>query len=156
MNQLEHGLRRRLLARRGQPRYLLLDACNGCGKCCEAPAIQLERLTWSSRALRGLVVWWQRRVNGMELRSSDARFRLLTFHCTHYEPSTRRCDSYDSRPFFCRDYPRNLTFDPVPQLFDECSHRVVDRHAEALTAALESAGLRGEKLEEVRKKLYLR
>lgn len=155
LNHFEHAVRRRLQARRGQPHYRLEGTCNGCGKCCEAPAIQVERLTWSWAALRALVVWWQWRVNGMALVSTDARFRLLTFRCTHYDASTRRCDSYDSRPFFCRDYPVNLTFDAVPQLFEECSHRVVDRNAARLLQALVDAGVSGEKLEQARRRLFL-
>lgn len=155
LNAFDVGVRRRVFAGPGEPRYRLLGSCNGCGKCCETPSIQVERLAWGLVTVRRAFVWWQRAVNGMVLLSADPRLRLLIFRCTHYEPTTRRCDSYDSRPFFCRDYPVNTTFDPVPQLFDECSHRVVDRNADALLRALEAAGLPPDKLAAAKKKLYL-
>jgi Fe-S-cluster containining protein len=154
-HRFELWLRRTWLKRSGQPRYKLLNSCNGCGRCCELPSIQLERFAWTVPSLRAAIVWWQRVVNGMALVSSDPRFRLLVFTCSHYDRVTKRCDSYDSRPHFCRDYPLNLTFDPVPQLFDECSHRIVDRNAAALRKALEDAGLPPDKLAAARKRLYL-
>lgn len=152
----ELWLRRRWLKRRGEPRYRLTGTCNGCGKCCEAPAMQVDRFTWHVRVARALFLWWQWEVNGFELVSADPRFRLFTFKCTHYDAATKRCDSYDSRPLMCRDYPVNLTYDALPQLFDECSHGVVDKNAEVLRQALVNAGLKGHKLAEAEKKLYLK
>lgn len=156
VGRLELALRRWGLARRGEPRYRLAGTCNGCGKCCEAPSMQVDRVTWYLRSARAVFVWWQREVNGFLLQDADPRFRLLIFKCTHYDPVTRRCDSYDSRPLMCRDYPVNLTYDAVPTLFDECSHVVVDRKADALRKALADAGLSGEELEAAEKRLYLK
>jgi Fe-S-cluster containining protein len=146
---------RALASRRAPPRYRLEGSCNGCGKCCESPAIAVGRLTWHVRSLRSAFLLWQRWVNGFELVGREPRFKTFTFRCTHYDPATKRCDSYESRPLMCRDYPLRLTFDAVPEPFPECSYVLVDRKAAQLTAALEAAGLEGEKLEEVKKKLYL-
>jgi hypothetical protein len=49
----------------------------------------------------------------------------------------------------------NLTYDVVPSLFPECSYSVQDKKAEQLSAALKAAGLSGEKLAEVEKRLFL-
>lgn len=146
---------RALLRRRGEPRYRLTGSCNGCGRCCETPGIPVSRFTWFLPRVRALFVWWQRVVNGFELVDGDPRFRLLLFRCTHYDPVTKRCDSYESRPLMCRDYPVNLTYDAVPSLFSECSHGVVDRKADAMREALKAAGLSGERLQEVERKLFL-
>jgi hypothetical protein len=155
VNDVEVAIRRAWLARRGQPRYRLTGTCNGCGQCCEQPGIQVEKITWHLTSARALFLWWQRVVNGFELVSVEPKYRLFSFRCTHYDPATRQCDSYDSRPYFCRDYPVNLTFDALPEFFPECSHGAVDRKAEQLLAALRDAGVPPEKMEELRKKLYL-
>lgn len=138
------------------PRYRLLGSCNGCGRCCEAPGIPVSRFTWHFPTARRLFLWWQRQVNGFELVSRDPRFRVFTFRCTHYDPTTKRCDSYSSRPLMCRDYPVNLTFEAVPTLFPECSHVVQDRNAAALRDALVKAGVSGDKLKEAEARLFLR
>ena len=155
VNALELGLRRRRLARSGEPRYCLTGTCNGCGKCCERPSIQVDRLTWHLSSARRLFLFWQRHVNGFVLDSADPRFKIFSFRCTHYDPATRQCDSYDSRPHLCRDYPINLTYDAIPSLFPECSHRVVDKHADSMVSALEKAGVSPEQLEAIKKKLFL-
>lgn len=138
------------------PRYRLTGTCNGCGRCCEAPTMSVGRLTWRLPRLRALALWWQRVVNGFEFVSSDARFRTVTFRCTHYDPVTKQCDSYASRPLMCRDYPVNLTHEANPVLFDECSHRVVDVKADAMRAALERTGLTAEQREALERKLNLK
>lgn len=146
---------RAVLRRRGEQRYRLVGSCNGCGKCCEQPSMPVSRVTWFVPTVRAVFLWWQRVVNGFEFRAADPRFRVFTFHCTHFDPTTKQCDSYESRPLMCRDYPVNLTFAAVPRLFPECSYEVRDAKADALRAALRSAGLEGEKLAEVEKKLFL-
>lgn len=155
VNALELRLRRRWLARSGHPRYRLTGTCNGCGRCCDALAIQVERFTWNSRVLRAAFLWYQRRINGFELVATDPRFKLFRFRCTHYDAVKKQCDSYETRPHFCRDYPLNVTYDAAPELFPECSYGVVDKHASALVEAMQAAGVAPEKLEAVRKKLYL-
>lgn len=139
----------------GRPRYRLRGTCNGCGRCCETPSIAVSRFTWFVPTARRVFLWWQRVVNGFVLLERDARFRVFVFRCTHFDPVTKQCDSYASRPLMCRDYPTLLTWEAVPRLFPECSYQVQDRNAAQLTAALEAAGLTGEKLAEVKQKLFL-
>lgn len=144
-----------LLRRASPPRYRLTGTCNGCGQCCEAPAQQLPRALFHLRALKAFIAWWERVVNGFALTGEDPRLHALIFRCTHYDPVTKRCDAYESRPLICRDYPLNLTHEATPQLFDACSHRLVDRKAAELKAALVKAGVTGDALAKVSQKLYL-
>lgn len=116
----------------------------------------MSRFTWHFPTARRLFLWWQRVVNGFQLKSADARFRVFVFHCTHFDVTTKQCDSYGSRPLMCRDYPENLTFEAVPSLFPECSYVVQDKNADSLRAALIEAGVTGEKLREAEEKLFLR
>jgi Fe-S-cluster containining protein len=105
---------------------------------------------------RAAVLWWHRVVNGFEFKEADARLRLLVFRCTHYDPVSRKCDSYESRPLLCRDCPRNLLYSALPQLFKDCSHGVVAKNAEGLRAALAQTQLSAEAREAMERKLYLR
>jgi Fe-S-cluster containining protein len=144
------------LRRRGQQRYRLTGSCLGCGRCCEAPSQAVSRLTWFVPSARRVFLWWQRVVNGFELVSADARFRIFTFRCTHYQPELKRCDSYASRPLMCRDYPQHLTFAALPELFPECSYVIQDKNAASFQAALKASGLSPDKVRELEEKLYLR
>ena len=146
------------VARRlGPPaRYRLTGSCNGCGKCCEAPSVQLGALAWRLRSLKAVLVAWHRLVNGFVLTREEHRLRILTFRCTHYDPVTKQCDAYDSRPLMCRDYPVNLTHQAVPELFAECGYRAVDKKAAELRQGLRAAGLSAEKLAEIEEKLFLK
>jgi len=148
-------LGRRVLRLEGAPLYRLEGACSGCGACCDHPTVLLPRVLFYLRLYRGLLVAWHRHVNGMVLERADRRARALVFRCTHLDPDTQRCDSYDSRPTMCRDYPRPLIYQAAPELFPACTHRVVYRHAARLEAALESQDLPPEKLAELRRKLGL-
>jgi len=146
----------RWLTRKTNPaRYRLTGSCNGCGKCCEAPSQPVSRFTWYVPTARRVFLWWQRVVNGFELVDRDARFRVFIFKCTHFDPATNRCDSYRTRPLMCRDYPTHLGFEAVPRLFPECSYVMQDKNAAALRASLVAAGVEGEKLREIEKKLFL-
>ncbi len=136
--------------------YRLLGSCNGCGRCCESPGIPVRKFVWYLPTARRVFLWWQRLVNGFVLKESDARTRTFFFTCTHYDAVTKRCDSYESRPLMCRDYPVNLIYEGVPPLFDECSYVVQARNAKALKAELVKAGVTGDKLAEMEKKLFLR
>ncbi len=117
--------------------------------------MQVGRLTWRLPTLRALALWWQRVINGFELVSVDPRFRTMTFRCTHYDPLTKQCDSYGSRPLMCRDYPVNLTHEADPVLFEECSYQVVDVKAEGLREALSRTSLTPEQRAELERKLKL-
>ncbi len=155
INRFDLSVTRAISRRRGGQRYRLSGSCNGCGRCCESPSIPVSKWTWFVPTFRLVFLLWQRLVNGFVLAGADPRFRIFVFRCTHYDPVTKQCDSYDTRPLMCRDYPVNLTYDVVPSLFPECSYSVQDKKAEQLSAALKAAGLSGEKLAEVEKRLFL-
>ena len=139
----------------GERPYVLGGACQRCARCCEAPAIQVGRLVWFMPLLRRLFLWWQRAVNGFELAGAERAGRIFTFRCTHFDWSTRSCDSYASRPGMCRDYPRALLWQPLPELLPGCGYRPVARNAEALKRALEGRALTEEQREKLRRGLFL-
>jgi Fe-S-cluster containining protein len=144
-----------VMARSSPARYRLTGSCNGCGKCCEAPSQAVSRFTWYLPTARRVFLWWQRVVNGFELFDRDPRFRVFIYKCTHFDPVTKQCDSYETRPLMCRDYPTLLTFEAVPRLFPECSYVMQDKNAAALRASLVAAGVTGEKLAAMEKELFL-
>ena len=153
---VEYALRRgaRRLARR--PVYRLAGACEGCARCCEKPMIRAGVVTWHFPLARRAFLAWQRRVNGFTLIEADDETRTFGFRCEHFDWSTRRCDSYGSRPFLCRDYPRGLLDQPWPELFPTCGFRPIAPNAEAMRAALEATALSPEARAELERKLYLR
>jgi hypothetical protein len=153
--QVDLALHRAWRRARGERPWSLAGACRRSGACCEAPAIAVGRLTWSSPRLRRLFLAWQRRVNGFELASADARGRLFVFRCSHYDRATRSCDSYDSRPGVCRDYPRNLMWQPAPEMLSPCGYRARPPNAEGLRASLEPLDLTPAQREKLRRGLRL-
>jgi hypothetical protein len=152
---IDLGITRLVLRAQGEPRFRLTGSCNGCGKCCESPSIPVTWPTFRLRSLRWLSLTWHRVVNGFEYAGEDKRLKLFVFRCTHYDPVTKQCDSYDSRPGLCRDYPRNLMYSVSPEFFDECSHSAVYKHAAKMRAELLKAKLPKEKYDELVKKLFL-
>ena len=98
---------------------------------------------------------WHKQVNGFICIGMDRRKRTITFRCTHWDPETKLCDSYDSRPGMCRDYPRNLLDFARPAFLPECSYYAIDGNAEHFAAVLDDTGLAPEQLDEVKRKLYL-
>ena len=130
-------LQRALLRRRGQLPWELGGECRHCAACCEAPAIQVPRVVLAWSFLRRPLLAWQRAVNGFEHLRTLPRERLLVFRCTHFDPATRGCDSYDSRPGMCRDYPRLLLHAAAPEFLPGCGYRAVARNAAGLRAALD-------------------
>jgi uncharacterized protein len=139
----------------GEKPHRLGGACGGCAKCCEMPGIQVGWMTWYFPTLRHLFLAWHRHVNGFELIDRDIRHRVFLFNCTHFDRETRLCDSYDSRPGMCRDYPRNQLWTANPQLFEGCGFRAIHPKADSFLEALQKEGLEGDKLEEVKRKLHL-
>lgn len=128
-------------SRRGGAAWRLGGSCRRNGVCCEAPSVQVGRATWYVPTLRRAFLSWQRRVNGFELSGQDPRWRMFAFRCTHYDRATRSCDSYDSRPGICRDYPRHLLDQPAPEFLPGCGYRALPGNAERLRVALEAQPL---------------
>ncbi|KFE67603.1 YkgJ family cysteine cluster protein [Hyalangium minutum] len=152
---IDLGFTRWVLRRQGEPRYRLAGSCNGCGKCCESPMIPVSWPVFRLRSLRWLALTWHRVINGFEFISEVRRQKVFIFRCTHYDPVTKQCDSYDSRPGMCRDYPRNLLYAALPEFLPECGYSAVYKKAEGLRKSLERANLPPEKLQEMLKKLHL-
>jgi uncharacterized protein len=151
----EVRLRRAVARLRGRDRYRLAGACCRCAMCCETPAIQVDRLTWYLPTLRWLFLWWQFYVNGLEFLQADRRTRSFLFRCLHFDRENRGCDSYETRPFMCRDYPRELLSDAWPEFFPQCGFRPVVRDASARRAAIERSDLPPDKKAELMRRLYL-
>jgi len=139
---------------RGERPYLLRGACQGCASCCESPSMHVGRLTWHFRPLRWLFLTWHEHVNGFELVRTE-RPRAFVFRCGHFDIETRRCDSYDSRPGMCRDYPRALLHQSWPELFTGCGYRPLSPDAARLRRELEARELPEEQLVQLRRRLYL-
>ena len=112
-------------------------------------------VTWHLPWARRLFVTWQWRVNGLEYVGEDEHSYDLIFRCTHYDPTSKRCDSYATRPSMCRDYPRALLDQAWPELFPECSYRVRPRRAEQLRQDIEATSLSPEAKAELRRKLRI-
>jgi uncharacterized protein len=148
-------LDRRLRRLRGERPHLLAGACQRCARCCEAPAVRATALVWHVRAPRAAFLWWQKRVNGFELAEALPQGRLFVFRCTHFDWTTRACDSYDSRPGMCRDYPRALLFQPLPEMLPGCGYRALPPNAAGLRRALDAQGLAPDQLERLKKDLHL-
>ena len=140
---------------RGEKVYRLGGECRRCARCCEAPAIQVGRLTWHVPLLRRAFLWWQRAVNGFVLTERDRAGRTFVFRCTHFDWAARSCDSYGSRPGICRDYPRALLWQAGPELLPGCGYRAVAPGADKLLAALDRQALTPEQRSRLRKGLYL-
>ena len=140
---------------RGDRPWTLTGGCRRSGGCCEAPAIAANRLWWTVRLARRLFLAWQHRVNGFELVPAETRDRVFVFRCSHFDPATRSCDSYDSRPGPCRDYPRVLLWQASPELLPGCGFRARPPNAEGLEAALERAELTEDQREKLRRGLRL-
>lgn len=149
------GLSRLGLRARGQLPYRLAGACDACGRCCVEPSIRIPWLFERLSSLRWLVLAWHRDINGFEYLRTLRAPTTWVFRCTHYDPATRRCDSYASRPGMCRDYPRLLLHAPIPELLDGCGHRAVHQRADQVKELLTGADLPAETRVELERKLNL-
>lgn len=141
---------------RGNIPYRLAGSCNRCGACCETPAIKVHRILYHSDTFRRTFLRWQNVVNGFELIEEDRTYHTFVFSCTHYDPETRRCDSYSSRPGMCRDYPRFLLEAANPVFPETCGFRPVLHNAERLRDALANLDLTPEQREKLEKRLKIR
>lgn len=149
-------LRRLVWRLRRRQVYVLKGSCLRSGMCCESPAIQTDWFTWYLPTCRRIFLWWQREVNGFELQGVDRRTRTFIFRCMHFDEHTRRCDSYETRPFMCRDYPREILREAWPDFFPQCGFRAVVRDAAARRALIEQrTDLTPEKKKELIRRLLL-
>jgi Fe-S-cluster containining protein len=139
----------------GERPYRLGGTCQRCAACCEAPAVRVHALVWLAPLLRRSFLWWQEKVNGFVLVEARRRERTFVFRCTHFDPATRSCDSYASRPGMCRDYPRALLYQASPELLPGCGYRPLARNAVALKRALDARPLSAEQRERLARQLYL-
>jgi Fe-S-cluster containining protein len=112
-------------------------------------------VAWHVPTLRRIFLWWQRQVNGFELVQRDVGSRTVVFRCTHFDWTSRSCDSYASRPGICRDYPRALLWQPTPEMLPGCGYRPVSPRADQLRTALERHPLSEEQKARLRKGLFL-
>lgn len=152
---LHLALHRWQAKRHGLIRYELSGSCQQSGQCCEAPGIQVRRIVWYVPTLRRIFLWWQRRINGFELRETLREHRAFVFECTHFDRTTRQCDSYHSRPGMCRDYPRLLLQQADPQLFPRCGFKVLLARRASMLEELARHDLSPEQLAKLRRGLNL-
>jgi hypothetical protein len=141
--------------RRGERPFTLGGSCRRCAGCCEAPTIAAGRLIWFLPLTRRLFLAWHRHVNGFELSSRDRRSRTFVFRCTHFDGVGRSCDSYDSRPGMCRDYPRLQLWQASPELLPGCGYRALAPNAPGLAASLALLDLTDGQREHLRRGLRL-
>ena len=146
---------RALLRAAGRSPYRLGGDCRKCAACCERPSVRVGWLTWSLPTLRRAFLAWQGWVNGFALVESDRAARVFVFTCTHFDPATRRCDSYETRPGMCRDYPRVLLHQPHPELLPGCGHRPIARHAKRLLRVLDAQPMTEAQRAQLKKNLFL-
>lgn len=144
---------RMILKRRGEPMWKLNGTCNGCGACCTTPMIQIYPPLFYFKSIRWMIITWHRIVNGFEYIDQNRREKYFIFKCTHYDPETKLCDSYDSRPGMCRDYPTNLLYFSNPEFLDDCSYTAEYKYAEEMRDALDGLDLPEETLNELKEKL---
>ena len=149
------ALHRAIERRRGRIPHELGGECRRCARCCEAPGIQVGWAIWYLPLLRKLFLWWQEGVNGFVLTERQRSGRVFVFRCTHFDWTTRSCDSYDSRPGMCRDYPRVLLAQPDPEFLPGCGYRAVAANADHLVRALERASVTREQMARLKKDLRL-
>ena len=136
-------------------RYDLGGECVRCSACCEAPGIQLSWLSWYVPLIRPLVVAWHRLVNGFVLIEARRADRALIFECTHFDPVARACDSYDTRPGLCRDYPRLFLEQANPEFFEGCGYKALPKNRGRLVQILREHELAPEQIEKITTELNL-
>jgi uncharacterized protein len=149
------GVHRLLRRARGERPYRLGGDCRRCARCCEAPALQALPLVFHVPPLRRLWLSWQERVNGFVLVRTEPAARTFVFRCTHFDAEKRSCDSYDSRPGACRDYPRLLLWQASPEFLPGCGYRAVLANAASLSARLAEQSLTPEQRAKLRRGLRL-
>lgn len=140
---------------RQKPVFELGGSCRKCARCCEAPAISVFWPVRKFRTFRALFLGWQRHVNGFHFVREDKSLEALVFRCEHFDRSTRRCDSYDTRPGMCRDYPRRLLDQTNPEMLEGCGYRPIALGASRMMGALKKQNLTAEQMAKLKKGLFL-
>jgi Fe-S-cluster containining protein len=153
---LDVALTRKIKSMRGGQFYDLAGSCDSCGQCCETPMIQAYPLLFYFKSVRWVLKTWHGLINGFEFIDEDRKAKCLVFCCTHLDPQTRRCDSYDSRPGLCRDYPRNQLDFANPGFLEGCSYQAVLKNGDALSASLDTLDLPPEQLASLKQKLNIK
>ena len=153
--RIDLTITRRIRAFTDRPAFELGGACNCCGKCCETPTIPIHPALFYFKSVRWLTVKWQNAVNGFEFLDENRYMKHLVFRCRHWDPHTKRCHVYRTRPGMCRDYPRNLLDDPAPEFLDGCGYYTVLKNAQKMRDALINSGLPDDKIKELSQKLHL-
>lgn len=135
--------------------YELGGRCCRSGKCCEAPAIRVSFWIWYLPTVRRLFVWWQHRINQFDLVETRPTQRVFVFRCNHFDWQTRQCDSYETRPGMCRDYPRGLLSQTSPEFFAECGYFPLERRRGVWSKILDNQELNHDQRERLRAGLFL-
>ena len=94
-------------------------------------------------------------MNGFELQEARRAERTFVFRCTHFDWDTRRCDSYETRPGICRDYPRALLDQPLPELLPGCGYRARRRARGRMLTVLDQQPLTEEQRARLKRDLRL-
>jgi len=149
------AVERTLRRGRGERPYVLAGDCRRCARCCEAPAIQVFALVFHSPSLRRLFLWWQQAVNGFVVTEARPETRTFVFRCTHFDPRTRACDSYSSRPGMCRDYPRLQLWQASPEFLPGCGYRAGAPGAARLRVLLDAKPMTAEQRARLDRGLHL-
>lgn len=153
--QVELSLFRSRLLRAGDTPYELGGKCELCARCCEAPALSPTWPVRRLRSLRAIFLWWQRTINGFELVREEKAKQMFVFRCSHFDLKTRRCDSYETRPGVCRDYPRSLMWQKTPEMLPGCGYRPIAPGASSMLRELQKHKLTEEQMEKLKRGLFL-
>lgn len=148
------GITRFILKIKGEPTYNMQGKCSECGACCETPMIRTFALFFYLKSLHWLYLKWHRKINGFELICEDRKKRTFIFKCTHFNPETKQCDSYSSRPGMCRDYPRNILYNIPPDFLPTCTFSPIAKNADQISESLEKLELPPGKLKKIKKKFF--
>ena len=150
-----HDARLAIHRQQADRRYDLGGECGRCSACCEEPAMQVSRLTWYFPFARHVFLAWHRHVNGFELAESHRNDRILVFHCTHFDRDAHACDTYETRPGMCRDYPRLLLEHANPDFLEGCGFRALPRNRAELVQILREHEVSPEQMQKIREGLDL-
>lgn len=153
--EVDLAFERKLRPNREPAMFELGGSCERCARCCEAPAISVFWPVRRFRTFRALFLAWQKHVNRFHLVREDKLLQAFVFRCDHFDRKTRTCDSYETRPGMCRDYPRRLMYQPHPEMLEGCGYRPVAFGASKMMSALRRQKLTEEQMAKLKKGLFL-